>query len=70
MTRIALATALLAMAVTCAAAQTTAPAPQTKGQTNIVVNPTEAECRTGWNASLKWSKEQFDQFCTTITKSK
>ena len=50
----------------------TAPAPQTKepGQQTIVVNPTVAECTTGWNADLKWSKAQFDQFCATMSKSK
>ena len=46
--------------------------PQTKesGQQNIVVNPTDAECATGWNANLKWSRAQFDEFCATLSKSK
>ena len=56
-------------------AQTPAPPaspPQTKepGQQNIVLNPTQAECTTGWSVNLKWSKEQFDQMCATLNKSK
>ena len=70
MIRIALATTLLSLATSCAMAQTTTSEPQTKGQTNIVVNPTESECHSGWNSSLKWSKEQFDQMCSTINKAK
>ncbi len=73
--KFAIAVALTGLA-TAANAQVTPPAPtsppQTKepgGQT-IVLNPTQAECATGWNANLKWSKEQFDQFCSTLSKSK
>lgn len=55
--------------VTSAVAQTP---PQTKapGSTTIVINPTQAECQQGWNANLKWTKDQFDQFCSTLSKSK
>ncbi len=63
---------LSASGVLAQTASPTAPAPQTKepGEQTIVVNPTVAECTTGWTAELKWSKAQFDQFCSTLSKSK
>ena len=44
--------------------------PPSKNDSEIVVNPTIAECNAGWenSAKLKWSKDQFEQFCA-IQKS-
>jgi hypothetical protein len=58
-----------------AAAQTSAPsvpAPnvQSKPGSTIVVNPTHEECTRGWTPGLKWSKEQFDDFCQKLGTSK
>jgi hypothetical protein len=44
--------------------------PQSKPGATIVINPTEDECRSGWNASLRWTKEQFDAFCSQLKTSK
>jgi hypothetical protein len=46
------------------------PNPQAKPGATIVVNPTTDECRSGWNASLRWTKEQFDDFCNKLGASK
>ena len=66
--------AAIASCAVSAMAQTDPPAtaPQTKepGQQNLVINPTQAECQKGWSADLKWSKAQFDQFCSTLSRSK
>ena len=44
--------------------------PLSKSDSEIVINPTIAECNVGWenSAKLKWSKDQFEQFCA-IQKS-
>jgi hypothetical protein len=44
--------------------------PQAQPGATIVINPTVEECRRGWNTSMKWSKEQFEQFCATLHASK
>jgi len=44
--------------------------PQAQPGATIVINPTVEECRQGWNSSMKWSKHQFDHFCTTLQASK
>jgi len=44
--------------------------PQGKEGATIVVNPTAEECKRGWDPSTKWTKEQFDQFCTRLGASK
>jgi hypothetical protein len=36
----------------------------------IVINPTTDECSKGWNPGLKWSKEQFAEYCAQMTVSK
>ena len=41
-----------------------------KSEKTIVINPTDDECKKGWSADLKWSKEQFDGYCTRIRTSK
>ena len=48
----------------------TAPNPQAKPGATMVINPTEDECQKGWNASLKWTKDQFEQFCTLLKAAK
>src|SRR5687767_1706714 len=68
-TRCAIAAAV-ALCATASVAQTTPgqtdptlPNPQAKPGVTMVINPTEEECKKGWNSNLKWTKEQFDQFC-------
>ena len=36
----------------------------------IVANPTEEECLRGWNPSLRWTKEQFNDFCGKLGAAK
>jgi hypothetical protein len=36
----------------------------------IVINPTIDECKQGWNPSMKWTQEQFTDFCTKLGASK
>jgi hypothetical protein len=44
--------------------------PQAQPGATIVINPTIEECRRGWNSTLKWTKDQFDRFCTALQSSK
>ena len=37
---------------------------------SIVINPTEQECKRGWNPSMRWTKEQFHDFCGKMGTSK
>ena len=37
---------------------------------NLVINPTQDECRKGWRPGLKWTKKQFDAFCAQLKISK
>ena len=46
------------------------PSAETKPGKDLVVNPTSEECNRGWNANLKWTKEQFEQFCATLRAAK
>jgi hypothetical protein len=46
------------------------PGPQAKPGATMVVNPTEEECRKGWSPTLKWTKEQVEQFCAQLKASK
>ncbi len=71
--------ALLAVTSTTVVAQTSPtpgptnpppPNPQAKPGATIVVNPTIAECRKGWNDTLRWTKEQFQEFCNKLGASK
>ena len=73
--------AILALGIaTAALAQTqpqpgpTIPPPTTstlgKPGTDMVINPTTEECRAGWNANLKWTKEQFESHCEQMKASK
>lgn len=56
-----------AMAETAPSSQTN---PQTKPGGTIVVNPTQEECKRGWSAQLRWTKDQFDAFCARLGASK
>lgn len=47
-----------------------APNPQAQPGATIVINPTQQECQSGWNASLRWTQEQFREFCTMLGSSK
>ena len=44
--------------------------PQAQPGATIVINPTVDECRKGWDRSSKWTKEQFERFCTALRASK
>jgi hypothetical protein len=46
------------------------PNPQSKSGATIVVNPTVEECRRGWEANMRWTKDQFEQFCMRLGASK
>ena len=48
----------------------TPPNPQAKPGATMVINPTDDECQKGWNSTLKWTKEQFEQFCTLLKAAK
>jgi hypothetical protein len=37
---------------------------------DLVINPTIEECRRGWRPGLKWTKKQFDDFCSQLKISK
>ena len=47
-----------------------APNPLSKPGTDLVINPTTEECEKGWRPGLKWTREQFETFCTQIRTSK
>ena len=36
----------------------------------IVINPTIDQCNAGWSPSLRWTAEQFAQFCVEMRSSK
>ena len=66
--------ASLALPMVCAA-QNVPPVqpgtnPQTKPGGTIVVNPTEEECKRGWSAGMRWTREQFQEFCARLGSSK
>jgi hypothetical protein len=44
--------------------------PQAQPGATIVINPTLEECRRGWNSSMKWTRPQFEHFCTVLQASK
>jgi hypothetical protein len=43
---------------------------QSKPGSDIVMNPTTEECKKGWEAAMKWSKEQFEQLCAQMRAAK
>jgi hypothetical protein len=44
--------------------------PQSKPGATIVINPTEAECKAGWRPGLRWTEQQFAEFCAKLESSK
>jgi hypothetical protein len=36
---------------------------QSKPGYDLVINPTTEECKKGWVAAVKWTKEQFERLC-------
>ena len=48
----------------------TQPNPQAQPGATIVINPTEQECSKGWSPDLKWTKEQFEDFCGKLKAAK
>jgi hypothetical protein len=46
------------------------PNPQAQPGATIVINPTQDECQRGWSASMRWTQEQFREFCTKLGASK
>ena len=65
---------LFTLPVVCAA-QNPAPSPRTtnpqsKQGGTIVVNPTQDECKRGWKAGMRWTKDQFQEFCARLNASK
>jgi len=44
--------------------------PLAKPGTDLVINPTIEECQKGWDPSLKWTKEQFAEFCAKMKAAK
>jgi hypothetical protein len=59
----------MAAPVVCAA-QPGADNPQTKPGGTIVVNPINEECRAGWSAEMRWTEQQFREFCERLNASK
>ena len=51
--------------------QPTAPnQPLAKPGADAVINPTTEECRKGWDPGLRWTKEQFEEFCARMKAAK
>jgi hypothetical protein len=46
------------------------PNPQAQPGATIVINPTQDECQRGWNASMRWTQDQFREFCAKLGASK
>jgi hypothetical protein len=43
---------------------------QSRPNSDLVINPTTEECKKGWEAAMKWSKEQFEQLCAQMRAAK
>lgn len=46
------------------------PPPGLKPGSDLVINPTIDECDKGWRPDLKWTRDEFDAFCTQLKTSK
>ncbi len=46
------------------------PLPVAKRGDNLRINPTIEECRAGWRVGLKWTRKQFDGFCSQLSITK
>jgi hypothetical protein len=44
--------------------------PLAKPGADAVINPTTEECRNGWDPTLRWTKEQFEEFCAKMKAAK
>ena len=44
--------------------------PQSKPTSDLVINPTTEQCKKGWEAAMKWTKEQFEQLCAQMRAAK
>ena len=65
------ATAIFAQVLPPPTPGATNPTPSaTKPGADLVINPTDEECKKGWNAGLKWTREQFEQFCAAARAAK
>lgn len=72
--------AVLALGAAAALAQTSptpgpnrpeqSSSPLSKPGTDMVINPTEEECRAAWNPRLKWTREQFENYCAQMRSAK
>jgi hypothetical protein len=47
-----------------------ADSPLSKPGSTIVINPTEPECNAGWRPGLRWTQQQFAEFCAQLKASK
>jgi hypothetical protein len=43
---------------------------QSRSSSDLVINPTTEECKKGWEAAMKWTKEQFEQLCAQMRAAK
>ena len=43
---------------------------QSKPGSDLVINPTTEDCKKGWEAATKWTKEQFAQLCAQMQAAK
>ena len=46
------------------------PQSEPNSKTTIVINPTDEECRRGWDEKLRWTRAEFESFCTRLQTSK
>jgi hypothetical protein len=51
-------------------AQPGADNPQAKPGATILVNPTAEQCKRGWSADMRWTEQQFREFCQRLETSK
>lgn len=38
--------------------------------TSVAARPTNDECRAGWNPSLRWAKQEFEDSCAKLKEAK
>jgi hypothetical protein len=49
---------------------TAPPLPVPKKGDDLVINPTEEECKKGWHSGSRWRKKEFDRLCEQLRISK
>jgi hypothetical protein len=37
---------------------------------DLAISPTAEQCREGWNARMRWTRDQFESRCAQIVASK